>query len=534
MKCSAVCRTVVLSLAVLVGAGQFAFTETGIGPVEVIEGPSLTMDPLGLTPLAGVVEFETNVPVGVFLRISDGIDTTLVGFPGRGTEHSLPVLGLKPDRAYEVTPILVPGGEQTTLIAVTDPLPDDFPEIRVMASDPARMEPGFTIMDGFNWGRVDPRPGYTVILNNHGEVVWYSTLRLRQVGVLDNGNLFGHDRRFAVERDLLGHLVRSTELLTGAGAIHHELARTELGTYLSLSATSVEVENYPTSDTDPDAPTQTTHVIDSFVVEFSDDGTLLNQWPVTEIMDPTRIGYGSMNWNTLWQAYDWAHDNAALYDPSDDSIVFSSRHQDAVVKFSRSTGELIWILGPHANWSGEYQPFLLDPVGAPFEWQYHQHAPEITPHGTILVFDNGNHRASPFDGQVPLEPVENYSRAVEYKINEKKKTIRQVWEFGEDMAEPLYAGAQGDVDWLDQTGNVLITFSATTVTGGVPAQELGLGRSYARIIEVDHGMPADVVFDVMLFDPTRPNGVINIYRSERFRGLYPEGVLVGVAQGEKP
>ena len=50
-------------------------------------------------------------------------------------------------------------------------------------------------------------------------------------------------------------------------------------------------------------------------------------------------------------------------------------------------------------------------------WNYAQHAPQITPQGTLLLYDNGNYRASPFDSLV-LDSA-NYSRAVEYRINEQ-------------------------------------------------------------------------------------------------------------------
>ena len=94
--------------------------------------------------------------------------------------------------------------------------------------------------------------------------------------------------------------------------------------------------------------------------------------------------------------YDNEHANAILEDPRDNSIVVSIRHQDAVIKFTRN-GQLKWILGPHANWGAQWQKYLLTPVGTPFEWQYAQHAPELTPQGTLLVYDDGNYRASPFE-----------------------------------------------------------------------------------------------------------------------------------------
>ncbi len=197
------------------------------------------------------------------------------------------------------------------------------------------------------------------------------------------------------------------------------------------------------------------------------------------MLDTTRIGYNSLTKRPVGSlGYDWAHVNAVINDPRDDSIIISLRQQDALVKFSRSTGDLKWILGPHANWSSKFQPFLLTPIGEPFEWQYHQHSPTITPSGTILLFDNGNFRASPFDGTTTTPDSKNYSRAVEYAIDEQNMEIRQVWEYGKNMAKPLYAGWIGDANWMKTTGNVLITFGGTSFTGGERNSDLGLGEVF--------------------------------------------------------
>jgi len=128
-----------------------------------------------------------------------------------------------------------------------------------------------------------------------------------------------------------------------------------------------------------------------------------------DILDPFRINYSSLLvlydgffesvFGEQLETRDWSHGNAVVHDPADDSIVVSLRHQDAVVKFSRQTGELKWILGPHENWDMEqFGEFLLTPLSEDeFFFQYHQHAPDITDEGTILIYDNGNNRASPFD-----------------------------------------------------------------------------------------------------------------------------------------
>ena len=61
---------------------------------------------------------------------------------------------------------------------------------------------------------------------------------------------------------------------------------------------------------------------------------------------------------------------------------------------------------------------------------------------------------------------------------------------------------------------------------GSRTSEIGLGQNAARIQEVTRNTPADVVFDLLLFNPD-PARAITVYRSERIASLYPPGVVIG-------
>jgi len=147
----------------------------------------------------------------------------------------------------------------------------------------------------------------------------------------------------------------------------------------------------------------------------------------------------------------------------------------------------------------------------------------VTRDGNILLFDNGNFRASPYDGRTPVENEANYSRAVEYAIDENLMTIRQVWQYGKQASPQLFAGFIGDADELAQSGNVLITYGGTSVIDGISTASLGFGPVVARIVEVTRSIPATKVFEVMISDES---SWISVYRSERIASLYPAGVTV--------
>ncbi len=506
------------SILILTGNLSFASDELVIvsGP-EIFEVPAI--------PLARSLELETNLPSRVHVSVTDGVDSWQRWLGGSfETIHRLPLLGLKPARTYQIAIRLeneagasldVPG----SIAVTTDPLPSDFPPIIVLSADPTRMEPGLLLFGNRN---LDTGEGYTVALDQSGDVVWYIEQFLPDLRQLDNSLLLTRTGILA-EMTPLGERVRVwNAALSGDPAppgsipievsrFHHEVFPTSLGTILTLHGTLELVDDFPTSDTDPNAPTTSALVKDEPGIEFDPTtGAILHEWSPLAVLDPQRIGY-----NATSNENDWAHANAIIHDERDDSIIISLRHQDTVYKVDRQSGALKWILAPHDNWGLEWQPYLLTPVGAPFEWSYHQHAPMITPQGTLLIYDNGNYRASPFEVKLPDE--DNYSRAVEYEIDEERMEIRQVWAYGIDAGPKIFSFAVGDADWLPKTGNVLITHGFVTVIDGVPTPALE-----TRIIEVDHSTPPQEVLVVSIRDDSPAPTRWLTYRSEKIRDLYAD------------
>jgi arylsulfate sulfotransferase len=490
--------------------------------IVVVSGPSLSAPPHA--PLARRLELATDRPSRVSVDVTDGVDAWHHDFHDYATTHSLPLLGFKPDRLYQVKLTLYDEYRGSLALAspllfFTDPLPPDFPPLQTLTSVPSRMEPGYTM---FFAEPSTATSSYSVILDAAGEVVWYSDRGGIDERQLANGDVFFLSSSDIAEIDMSGEYQRSWSLsqtgdapLPGAipvdlGAVNHEAFPTDHGTVLTLATESRVVEGYPTSDTDPDAPTATATVLDHPVVEFSQStGAIVGRWPPLDLLDPTRIGYDSIG----KVQNDWGHANAVIEDPRDGDIILSLRHQDAVVKFDRD-GRIQWILGPHANWPAEFQPYLLTPVGTPFAWQYHQHAPMVTPAGTLLLFDNGNWRASPFDGTPPVPDSENHSRAVEFAIDEKTMQVGEVWEF-QNAPERLFGAYIGDADWLPRTGNILIDYGGLVYVDGVRTN-----TNAVRIMEVTHTTPAEKVFDLSIETPPDAPAWF-VYRAERIPDLYP-------------
>jgi len=240
---------------------------------------------------------------------------------------------------------------------------------------------------------------------------------------------------------------------------------------------------------------------------------------------------------------DWFHHNSTVYD--DGSLIISGRHQSAVVKLAWPSGEIEWILADPAGWNEMFKKHLLTPVtaspngdapsgaavdgasgngasayGGGFEWSYGQHAVEILPDFDdnpdtidILLFDNGNYR---FERDAELRravanyeivPPEPYSRMVHYRINEKEKTVEQIWQFGKELGEVYYSDWQGDANLLEN-GNRLGVFARRSEDYG--------GDFNTEFIEVDEN--GEIIWQAYATS-NGGRGAFPAYRLER-RPLY--------------
>jgi arylsulfate sulfotransferase len=480
-------------------------------------------------PLAGVLRLTTDVSSRVSVLVSDGSASWTRNFHDLSLTHSLTVAGFKPGRTNQILVTVFdqaqnPHTAAQPLVFVTSPLPADFPHSVVLHSEPANMEPGYTL---FIVQNRTAKSAYITMMDNLGEVAWYCpapSIGEYDVRQMANGDLFLEEQKplnSFVEIDLLGNTVHAWSPPAEYPINDHEGVLTDHGTILYLSDVSRTVSNFPSSGTDPQAPLVTATVDDNPVVEISTtNGALLNAWAPIDLLDPTRVTYLTYQYPSPY-GVDNEHANAVIEDKTDNSLIVSLRDQNAVFKFLRSTGRLKWILGAHANWAAAFQPYLLTPVGTPFAWNYGQHAPELTPRHTLMLYDDGNERADPF--APPVADQNNYSRAVEYSINETNMQVSQVWDSSLAAGDRLYTAALGDADWLSQSGNVLVTYGLVSYVNGLHPSAYSTNASMARIIEFTHDAVPKVVFDLSFFDDnnTQPNyfGYL-CYRSDRIPDLY--------------
>lgn len=515
----------------LILSGVLFATRSSLG-LTLASGPTFTQ--ATNAPLAGVLHLATDVETRITVSISDGVGSWTRCFHDFGLTHSVPLAGFKPGRTNQIVVTVFDQAQNSQtasqpLVFVTPALPADFPHSTVLHSEPAKMEPGYTL---FIVQNRTAKAAYITIMDNLGEVVWYSpdpSIVDVDVRQMSNGDFFIEQQKPVnnfVEINLLGEKVNTWSPPAQYPVNNHEGVLTDHGTILYLSDASRVVSNFPSSSTNPQAPLVTATINDNPVVELSaTNGQLLNAWAPIDLLDPTRVTYLTYQFTNSY-GIDNEHANAVIEDKSDNSLIVSLRDQNTVFKFLRSTGQLKWILAPHANWGTRFQPYLLNPVGAPFSWSYGQHAPELTPQHTLVLYDDGNERAEPFAAPVPDQ--NNYSRAVEYNINENTMQISQAWDSSQAAGDKIYTPAVGDADWLGKTGNILVTYGLVSYVNGVHPSVYATNATMARIREFTHDQVPNVVFDVAFFDSTNTQPTYAgclCYRSDRIPDLYPHPLM---------
>jgi len=226
-----------------------------------------------------------------------------------------------------------------------------------------------------------------------------------------------------MEKDLLGRIYTIYNIQNGA---HHDFAELPDGNIL---VTTQESNSYT--------------IADSIIEIDRNNGQIIQNFDLKNYLDNSRKGEIEVS------SQDWLHMDSIVFDPYDQSIIFSSRTQSAVIKMSYPDMEIQWILGPHDNWATKYQPFLLTPMGDNFEWQWSQHDATIISESNIngnkiidlLLFDNGLYRS--FDLNTALSPANSYSRIVLYRIDETNRTVEQLWEYGKERGSELFSDACG-------------------------------------------------------------------------------------------
>ena len=352
-----------------------------------------------------------------------------------------------------------------------------------------------------------------MVIDTKGEIRWflypegiYNVDSLYDGGIMmglrqneDGALTWGYGQHY-VKYDIMGREIWNRRLPYGYNDFSHSMDAAQNGHYFLRVASS----NLLRSDG------RNVRTVRDMIVEVDQNGNVVDEWRLWEILDPYRdtaikaLDQGAVCLNidpklagqTLsaedLQKLDqegqfgdivgtgpgrnWAHVNSVDYDPTDDSIIISSRHQCAVIKIGRDH-KVKWILGAPRGWKAPWSEVLLTPVdaagkplkcgdasceGTNFDWTWTQHTAfridSKSDNNTLYlsVFDNGDGRG--FD-QPPL-PDMKYSRAVIYKIDQQKRTVEQIWEYGKEQGHDWFSPVTSLVEYMPDKDSI-IAYAAT-------------------------------------------------------------------------
>lgn len=486
--------------------------------------PYVIIDPYEMNPLSALVLFspEATRSVEVIVHGDDEASTLRYTKSISGDRAEVPILGLYAGRLNTVT-LLSDTGERCSLHIQTEPLPADFQRYQLKVSKPGQMEPGFTLMTACF------RHSYTAIIDANAQVRGYlrntdmahgtSMIQLKNGNMLSTGDEYKqipYNMTSLWEFNWLGKIFREYEV---PNAVHHDIVELANGNLLCVSNSA----NMIPSGTREDVA----------IILDRKSAEVIKTYDFRRILDETRDPYHHFHPDILNAlVVDWMHMNAAIPYDEGNSIIVSSPTQSMVVCINKDTRQIQWILGPHEGYEGSsayLQDYLLTPVGESFSWQWCQHHPMLLPDqdgdaGTldILLLDNGQSRS--FSQQNAVDATQNYSRAVQYRIDPRSMTVRQIWEYGKDRGVSCYATFLGDANYEPVTGNCLITFGGQLSIDGVRTDEIvngvmGSVVTRSRVVEVSRS--GEVVFEVEVHeDPYTNSG--ETYQATRFAFYSPD------------
>jgi hypothetical protein len=170
-------------------------------------------------------------------------------------------------------------------------------------------------------------------------------------------------------------------------------------------------------------------IIVPVIFEYDREKNLVFEWRAIDHFKVTDATHEDMFASTI----DFCHMNAIEFD-TDSNLIVSCRHMDEIAKIDRESGDLLW------RWGGNNNQFLIENDTMFFS---HQHAIRRTNEGTYIMMDNGNFHTS----------LAQFSRAIEYRLDQTNKIATRVWEFRH--TPDVYSGAMGFVQRLPNKGTLI-------------------------------------------------------------------------------
>ena len=475
-----------------------------------VENPLVVKNPYIINPLAAVVCFNTDEETTAEITVKGkAVEGDLSHTFAAAKEHVLPIYGLYDD--YVNTVVIKLGNGKVSEVKI------EVEEQNVNKAQYCRTTPEYFGKDFMLISTTTPliTSARTVGFDYAGDLRWMITnLQSWDIKKLENGRLLYTSYRTmqkpyytvgVMEMDFSGKIYKEYRL---PGGYHHDAVELENGNILAASDNDFNDS------------------VEDFVVEIDRaTGEIVKSWDLQKILPRGEGKAGD------WNHHDWFHNNSVWYDKPTNSITMSGRHMDAVINFDYDSGELNWIIGDPEGWSEEWHKYFFKNVTkGDFDWQYEQHAARILPNGDVFIFDNGTYRSK--NEATRIDPQQNFSRGVIYRIDTDKMEIEQVWQYGKERGAEFYSPYICNVDYYAD-GHYMVHSGGIATYRGKHTD--GLGAMLLNKYKDEHihltleSITVELLNDEVMYELKVQGG--NYYRARRV-SPYDEKTNLVLGKGE--
>ncbi|MBB3179151.1 aryl-sulfate sulfotransferase [Variovorax sp. Sphag1AA] len=313
---------------------------------------------------------------------------------------------------------------------------------------------------GFNYFYMKSNLGSPVVVDTDGQMRWAVPSPMPSPSSLfvDDRFVIGDSTPIETRRlELDGTASESLLVATDIIDFHHNIDPGKVGLLAEVDTALNGVTN-----------------IESVLVEVDrNSATMLARWDLADILSRYMQSQGDDPTSFVRPGVDWFHMNAATYDPSDDSLIVSSR-ENFIVKIDYASGNLIWILGDPTKYWHTFPSLAaksltlaaggLYPIG--------QHAVSITHDGLVQVFNDGLGSVNQPAG-APVGESRTYSAVSAYSIDAAHQAATEVRRF--DNGQSIYSSICSSAYEAPVGASMLISYAFAD--NGTHARLIGLDES---------------------------------------------------------